>query len=75
MPPKVKEPVKVLEKVKVGRKFVEYSDKDPIFKITEPIDPQKDDLKCVFCERNMEECEKKYCQFCGHVACLRCCHK
>jgi len=51
----------VVEKIKVGKKFVEFTEKDPIFKITEPIDPKKDDKNCVFCERDMEEFEKKYC--------------
>lgn len=65
----------VVEKIKVGRKFIDYNDKDPIFKLTAPTEPKKDDENCVFCARNMSEIDKYYCQFCGHCACLRCCHK
>ena len=64
-----------LQKIKIGRKYVVYRANDPIFKLTEPVGPNQTDEKCIFCERNMKDLEKKYCGFCSHVACQRCCHK
>ena len=64
-----------LDRIKIGRKFIVYRGNDPIFKLTEPVEPKKNETKCVFCERDMTDLEIKNCSFCGHIACLRCCHK
>ena len=53
-----------------------FSAKDPIFKLTEAITAKVDaKCECVFCERDLSNEEPKHCQFCGNMACLRCCHK
>lgn len=64
-----------LERIKIGRKYIVYRANDPIFKLTEAVNPILDEKKCIFCERDMKEIERQNCEFCGHVACLRCCHK
>ena len=52
---KKSKPVEDVEKIKIGRKFVEFRFNDPIFKLTEPVGPKLDDECCVFCERDMKD--------------------
>lgn len=66
-----------VEKIKIGRKLVDFRLNDPIFKVTEPVQAIKDETNCVFCDKKFEAGDraKENCQFCGHLACQRCCHK
>ena len=45
------------QRIKIGRKFVPFKVNDSIFKITEAVQPKKNEKNCVFCERDMTDLE------------------
>lgn len=64
------------KQIKIGTKLFDFSSKDPIFTMTEPLAAIEGEKVCFFCETELnDDSGRVSCQFCGHAFCSKCCVK